>query len=166
MRGRQPAAPTARGVIAFVAALWACFTVAEKPLHALVGRESAIHDRVNLVRRQHELNPLRGSDELAAVARAHAEDMARSGYLSHVNPAGQNPLERVQSAGLSGFRLLAENIGATSKSGDRIEEIVRGWMASPIHRENLLNPAFNTSGVAIVETPDGTTIAVQLYATY
>ena len=27
--------PTARGAIAFVAALWACFTVAERPLQAL-----------------------------------------------------------------------------------------------------------------------------------
>jgi len=158
--------PTARGVIAFVATLWACFTVAEQPLHALVGSESAVHDRVNQVRHQHELNALRGNDALAAVARAHAEEMAREGYLSHVNPRGQNPLQRVQAAGISGFRLLAENIGATSKSGDRVDEIVRGWMNSPIHRENVLNPAFNSSGVAVVETATGTTIAVQLYATY
>lgn len=159
-------APTSRGVIAFVAALWACFSIAERPLHALVGPESAVLDRVNDVRQQHELIELRGSDALAAVARAHAEEMAREGYLSHVNPRGQNPLDRVQSAGISGFRLLAENIGATNKSGDRVEEIVRGWMNSPIHRENLLNPAFNTTGIAVAQSPDGTTIAVQLYATY
>ena len=30
----------------------------------------------------------------------------------------------------------------------------------------LLNPAFNTTGIAVVEGRDGTTIAVQLYATY
>ncbi len=158
--------PTARGVIAFVAALWACFTVAERPLQALVGSESEIHHRVNLVRRQSELIELRSNDALAAVARAHAEDMARTGYLSHVNPKGQNPLDRVQAAGIGGFRLLAENIGATSKSGDRSAEIVRGWMNSRVHRENLLNPAFNSTGLAVVDAPDGTTIAVQLYATY
>jgi uncharacterized protein YkwD len=166
MRWAASTGPSTRGVIAFVAALWACFTVAERPLHALVGDESAIHARVNRVRGEHKLIALRGDDALAAVARAHAEEMAQQGYLSHVNPRGQNPLDRVQAAGISGFKLLAENIGATSKSGDRVEEIVRGWMDSPIHRENLLNPAFNTAGVAVIETRDGTTIAVQLYATY
>ena len=39
-------------------------------------------------------------------------------------------------------------------------------MNSPVHRENLLNPAFNSTGLAVVDAPDGTTIAVQLYATY
>jgi hypothetical protein len=29
-----------------------------------------------------------------------------------------------------------------------------------------LNPAFNTSGVAIVEAPNGRTLVVELYATY
>ena len=92
--------------------------------------------------------------------------MARDGYLSHINPAGQNPLDRVHAAGITGFRLLAENIAATNKRGDRIAEIIDSWMNSPIHRENLLNPAFNTTGIAVVEGRDGTTIAVQLYATY
>ena len=162
----MPVLPSARGVGAFVVTLWSCFAFAEGPLHALVGNESAVHDRVNVVRRQHELILLRGHHELAQVARAHAEEMALDGYLSHINPAGQNPLERVHAAGITGFRLLAENIAATNKRGDRIAEIIDSWMNSPIHRENLLNPAFNTTGIAVVEGRDGTTIAVQLYAMY
>jgi uncharacterized protein YkwD len=86
--------------------------------------------------------------------------------VSHVNTAGQNPLERVRAAGIGGFRLLAENIGASDEGGDRLEAVVREWLRSPVHRENLLNPAFNTTGVAVVETPTGRTLYVQLFATY
>ncbi len=146
----------------FAAVIWLLVT----PLEALARDESAFLARVNRLRAEHKLIELAHSPELARVARAHAEDMARRGYLAHENPEGQNPLERTQAAGVSGFRLLAENIGASTVSGDRLESIVGEWMRSHDHRENLLNPAFNTSGVAIVDAPDGRTILVELYATY
>ncbi len=148
--------------IGFCAVIW----LATAPLEALAGPESELFERVNRVRSDHKLLELAPSQELARVARAHAEDMARRSFLSHVNPEGQNPLNRAQAAGLSGFRLLAENIGASTVGGDRVAIIVAEWMNSHDHRENLLNPAFNTTGLAVVETDAGQTIIVQLYATY
>jgi len=148
--------------VAFTAVIW----LATAPLEALAGPEGELLQRVNQVRAEHKLNELAPSQDLARVARAHAEDMARRSYLAHVNPEGVNPLQRVQAAGLSGFRLLAENIGATNVAGDRVQTIVSEWMRSHDHRENVLNPAFNTSGVGVVETDGGQTIIVELYATY
>jgi len=162
----NPDGPTVRGLAAFMLGLWVAFAGFEAPLQALVGDESALHDRVNRVRREHNLRPLRGSDDLARVALAHAEDMALNGYLGHINPAGQNPLDRARAAGVEGYRLLAENIGTTSTRGDRIGAIVTAWLGSPDHRENLLNPAFNTAGTAVLQTDDGRMLIVQLYATY
>ena len=146
----------------FAAVIW----LATAPLEALAGPEAELFARVNAVRAEHQLIPLRASSDLAAVARAHAEDMARRGYLAHENPEGKNPLDRVTAAGVTGFRLLAENIGESSVSGDRVEAIVVAWMGSHDHRENVLNPAFNTAGVAVVEAPGGKTIVVELYATF
>lgn len=146
----------------FAAVIW----LATAPLEALAGPESELFDRVNQVRAEHQLIALRSSQDLAKVARAHAEDMARREYLAHENPEGKNPLDRVTGAGISGFRLLAENIGASTVGGDRIEAIVSEWMRSHDHRENVLNPAFNTAGVAVVEAPGGKTIVVELYATF
>jgi uncharacterized protein YkwD len=148
--------------VAFTAVIW----LAVAPLEALAGPEAQLFDRVNQVRAQQGLIPLRGSSELAAVALAHAQDMARRGYLAHENPEGQNPLNRTVAAGVKGFRLLAENIGSSTVGGDRIEAIVSGWMGSHDHRENVLNPAFNSAGVAVVDAPDGRTIVVELYATF
>ncbi len=155
-----------RTLLSFGGAFCAVVWLATAPLEALAGPEAELLARVNDVRAEHKLIELAPSQELARVARAHAEDMARRGYLSHTNPEGQNPLERAQSAGLSGFRLFAENIGASTVSGDRVRTIVDEWMRSRDHRENVLNPAFNTSGVGVAETSAGQTIVVELYATY
>lgn len=158
--------PSARGVGAFLLGVWIVLTVAESPLHALAGSQPGLHERVNEVRREHHLKALRPSDELARVAHAHAQEMAGAGYLDHVNRAGRNPLERVQGAGVEGFRLLAENIGSSNVGDDRIPAVIAAWLVSPIHRNNILNPAFNTSGSGVVRSPSGETIVVQLYATF
>ena len=135
-------------------------------LSALAGPDAELVQRVNELRTSHHLIPLRGSPELGRVARAHAEDMARLGYLSHVNPAGLDPLGRVRAARVEGFRLLAENIAASNVEGDRTAVAIAEWMQSESHRENLLNPAFNTTGVAVVDAPGNRTLFVQLFATF
>ncbi|HTO06274.1 MAG TPA: CAP domain-containing protein [Myxococcota bacterium] len=155
-----------RGLFGFAAAFTTAVWLGTAPLEALAGPEAELFARVNRVRAEHHLIPLRGSQELAQVARAHAEDMARRGYFAHESPEGHNALNRVTGAGITGFRLLAENIGASTVSGDRLDAIVEEWMRSHDHRENLLNPAFNTAGVGVVEGPDGQTLVVELYATY
>ncbi len=158
--------PSLRSAFAFVAGLGVLLCVAQGPLWALVGLEARIHDRVNVVRREHHLRPLRGSEQLAAVAREHADDMARRGYRAHLSPEGKSALDRAHESGVDGFRLLAENIGWSNVPGDRVPAVIRAWLDSPSHRENLLNPAFNTSGVGRAETADGQTIVVQLFATF
>jgi uncharacterized protein YkwD len=152
--------------LAFLAGFWTAIACADASLSALAGPEAELHERVNAIRREHHLLPLRGSLPLAEVAQRHANDMASRDYVAHVDPDGHDPLDRVQRAGVDGFRLLAENIGASNVGGDRLASITEEWLRSPLHRENLLNPAFNASGIGIVETPDGRTLVVQLYATF
>ena len=141
-------------------------TLGAEPLAALYGPSARVFDQVNRVREAHHLTALRASSELAQVAQRHVEDMVRRGYVAHVNPDGRNPLERVQAAGIEGMRLLAENIGTSSVRSDRVAEVIEEWLHSPLHRENVLNPAFNTTGVGAAEAPDGRTIYVQLFATF
>jgi uncharacterized protein YkwD len=158
--------PGIRTVAAFLLGFGCVVSLASEPLGALAGPERAVFRRVNEVREQHHLLPLRPNSSLASVALAHAEDMARQGYRSHIGLDGRNPLERVQSAGIRGFSLLAENIGASSVREARTKAVVQEWLRSPLHRENLLNPAFNTTGIGIAEAADGTTIYVQLFASF
>jgi len=127
--------------------------------------ESALLEQVNAVRTERHLVPLHRSEHLDAVARAHSLDMAARHYVAHQSPEGANALTRLEQARVSGFSLAAENIGATNRSGAN-QEIVSSWLASTIHRNNLLAPVFNTTGIGIARAPDGRLIYTQLYVTY
>jgi uncharacterized protein YkwD len=156
--------------VAFLLGFWIalvlspfCVRVAradEVETHAAL--EARFHDAVNAVRAERHLIPLDRDRSLDAVARAHSADMASRRYLSHVNPEGRNPLERIQAAGIAGFTLAAENAGQTS-FGDPTGEILRGWIASPDHRRNLYAPPFNRTGIGFARAADGTWYVTQLY---
>ncbi len=125
-----------------------------------------IFGAVNQTRIEYHLRPLDLRSELSQVAQAHADDMASRDYLDHVNPEGQSPLSRARAAGLEGFRLLAENIGITSVRPDPHQTVLEHWLVSPEHRENVLHPAFNATGIGVAFTKARRTIYVQLYAAY
>jgi uncharacterized protein YkwD len=127
--------------------------------------EAELHVEVNAVRGQHHLVALRRAPELDAIARAHSADMAVRRYLAHDTPEGLSPVDRIARGGVSGFTLAAENAGLTSGSAPN-REIVQGWLRSPLHRENLLAPAFNTTGIGIARAADGTLYYTQLYVTF
>ena len=156
--------------LAFVLGFW--LALALSPLGARAAGtaaphaelEAGFHRAVNRERAARNLIPLTRDATLDAIARAHSADMAQRRYFSHVNPEGRNPLERIQAAGVSGFTLAAENAGLTDRSEPN-REILQGWLASPIHRNNLHAPPFNRTGVGIARASDGTWYYTQLYLT-
>ena len=154
-------ASTPQGVLLFLIGFWFVVSAAAAPLWSLVGPEAQLFSRVNELRRERHLEPLRAHPALAKVALAHANEMARNDYLSHVNLGGEDPLARVRAAGIEGFK-----IASSAAAGYRISAVIEEWLRSPSHRENLLNPAFNTTGLGVVETPDGHTLVVELFATF
>jgi uncharacterized protein YkwD len=88
--------------------------------------------------------PLRWNDLLAAVAQRHAADMAQFNYFSHTGRDISTPAARVQRGGYK-YRATGENIAAGQTTP---EEAVAGWIKSPPHCENLMNPVFTEMGVA------------------
>jgi len=89
--------------------------------------------------------PLTLSLTLAGVARGHATDMAVHDYFEHQDLAGQSPADRVRAAGYS-EKLVGENIAYGPKS---VEEVVKGWLASPGHCQNIMDPHFVQMGIAL-----------------
>ncbi len=89
--------------------------------------------------------PLRWNDLLAQASERHAEDMARNNYFSHQGRDGSNPAQRVERAGYR-YRATGENIaaGTQMQAGDA----VAGWIKSPGHCANLMNPDFTEMGAA------------------
>ncbi len=151
----------------WIALLLSPFTTwaAERNETPFAGLESELHRAVNAERASRHLIALERRPDLDAVARAHSTDMARRGYLSHVTPEGVDPLGRLERAGVEGFSLAGENAGQTSKS-DPSRQILVGWLASPVHRQNLHAPPWNATGIGVAQGSDGTFYYTQLYVTY
>lgn len=155
-------------LLGFAIALWlAPRAVQTEPLSdpEAVRLEAQLYDQVNALRAQYHLLALARRPEIDGVARAHSGDMAARGYMAHESPEGANPLDRLARGHVDGFSMAAENIGMTNKQTPA-SEIVAAWMRSPVHRVNLLAPAFNTTGIGVARAHDGSWIATQLYLTY
>jgi uncharacterized protein YkwD len=91
--------------------------------------------------------PLAQAEPLEAAALAHARDMARRGAFEHRGSDGSQPRDRVRKAGYPA-RLTGENIAFGPASA---EEVVAGWLASPGHCANLMDPRFRHTGVGVAE---------------
>jgi len=87
------------------------------------------------------------SDQLTSAARSHAQDMAKKGYFEHRAPDGSEPRDRVRRTGYQ-WRLVGENIAFGPVSA---EEVVAGWLNSPGHCANIMDPRFRDMGVAVAE---------------
>jgi uncharacterized protein YkwD len=88
--------------------------------------------------------PVKLSGTLASVAFGHAADMAEHNYFAHEDLAGRSPAARVRAVGYR-EKLVGENIAYGPKSA---EEVVQGWLGSPGHCENIMDPRFAEMGIA------------------
>lgn len=99
--------------------------------------EGGLLGRVANERAQRDLEPLRRSEDLTAVARAHSAAMARSGRLEHNADLGTD---------VSAWRWIGENIAV----GTSAKQIHRMLMLSAPHRANLLRPDAAHVGIGVV----------------
>jgi uncharacterized protein YkwD len=117
--------------------------------------EQALFDDANRERAKEDLPPLKWNSLLASAARHHAELMAQHSAISHQFPGEPALVQRIAAVGAR-FSSVAENVAAGQDAGD----IHYGWMHSPGHRANILDPKLTALGVAVVEAR-GRIFAVQ-----
>lgn len=89
---------------------------------------------------------------LTSAAQQHSADQANRGSMGHVGSNGSNVGQRIQANGGS-FRVAGENVAFGYRTP---QSVVVGWMNSPGHQRNMLNPSFTRIGVAVVRSADGT----------
>ena len=100
---------------------------------------------------------LRWQDNITQAALRHSDDMQSGNFFSHTGSDGSSAGQRMTAAGYS-WRAWGENIAAGQSS---VSSVVTGWMNSPGHCANLMNPGFTDIGVACVKGGSGNT-----YGTY
>jgi uncharacterized protein YkwD len=77
-----------------------------------------------------------------------AQDMLKNQYFAHISPSGAGPSELANSVQYD-FITVGENLAMGSFSSDK--DLVDAWMASPGHRENILNKSYTEIGVAVAK---------------
>jgi uncharacterized protein YkwD len=94
---------------------------------------------INKARTNHSVHTVKLNIDLSQAARHHSRRMATLGYVFHTpNIAGK--LKDV------GWSIYGENIGMAHT----LKRVRKLWMASPPHRDNLLNHQFDWVGVGVV----------------
>jgi uncharacterized protein YkwD len=128
----------------------------------LSAEEQQLLDLTNKERKKADLPPLRPSPLLFKVARAHSANMAKQGKLEH-DLDGKTPFQRMKAAG---YRYLrgGENIAMGDAKDVSLSEVVKGWMESKFHRENLLNPYYTETGLGRAVDNDGVAYYTQVFA--
>jgi uncharacterized protein YkwD len=115
--------------------------------------QQAVFDKVNASRAQAGMGALLPSPDAMNKAQAWADHIAQSGALAHSTLAAGMP---------EGWTKLGENVGR----GPSIDAVYQGFLDSPGHRANLLDPTFNWVGTGVAISPDGTVVVVQVFARY
>lgn len=112
----------------------------------------------NRTRAAQGVGALQWDPALAAAALQHCQRMVAEGPIAHRYGGEADLSDRAGQAGAH-FSLIEENVAV----GPSAMEIHEGWMHSPGHRDNLLNPQVNRVGVAVVAN-HGVLYAVADYA--
>jgi uncharacterized protein YkwD len=112
---RAPVAPTRVG---------GCLDETARSVLALANRE----------RTQRRLLALTADSRLQRAAQSHADDMARGDFMDHAGSDGSDPGERAEEVDYD-WTAIAENVAAGQPTA---ETVMRSWMESPGHRDNLL----------------------------
>jgi Cysteine-rich secretory protein family len=126
-------------------------TMAAVALHNLLpasaspaDEESCFASAINSARTAAGVAPLSIQGDLLRISRVWSQTMATAGHIFH----NTNIVNLVPS----NWQTVGENVGV----GPTCDSIAQAFMNSPEHKKNILDPAFTTVGVGVVDSSDGT----------
>lgn len=101
----------------------------------------------NMERENAGLSPVERCEDMDAVAAIRAKELAES--FSHTRPNGEWYTSLVDEAGIA-YRYVGENAAKVPITSDAAK-MMRGWMNSEGHRNNILNEKHQYLGVAVYQ---------------
>ena len=124
-------------------------------LNGAAGIEAEVMQRINTLRASGAVcgttafavaSTLVWNNTLLLAAKGHSADMAQKNYFSHTSQDGRTAGQRITAAGYN-WSSYGENIAAGQRT---VEQAMNGWISSPGHCQNLMNPNFRDVAVACV----------------
>lgn len=93
--------------------------------------------------------PLIDAAALDQAAQIQASDMATHNFFAHEGSDGSHPSDRISRVGYK-WRAVAENIAAGYRE---VDPVIQGWIDSPGHCANIMNPVYTQMGIAYAVNP-------------
>lgn len=121
------------------------------------GGAAEVLDRTNAERALGGLGPLTSNEQLDVAAQSQADHQAAILEMTHEGNGGLG--ERVRTAGYTP-RVAAENVAVGYPS---VAEVIQGWVDSPGHYENIMNPDVTEMGFAVAFGSDGRAYYAQVF---
>lgn len=123
--------------------------------------ESLLFKWTNKERKKKGLPDLKFDKRLRIAARYHSNDMLKKKYLSHYSgdEVNKTPLQRIYNSGLPVLGVgenVAESVGSVvpellkNRPDSLAKLVMKGWMDSPPHKKNILDPDFTHMGIGSV----------------
>ena len=101
---------------------------------------------------------------LARLARWRSRDMIERGYFSHDIPDVGNVFRRLDADGYC-YELAGENIGWDTDADAAAPDAIHGmFLASPEHRDNIVEARWDAIGVGAFKAADGRKMWTVLFA--
>ncbi|MCY6353656.1 CAP domain-containing protein [Clostridium sp. ZS2-4] len=121
--------------------------------------ENEVLRLVNVERGKQGLKPLKANWQLSRVARYKSQDMIDKNYFSHTSPVYGSPFNMIKNFGIN-YRRAGENIAYGQRTP---AEVMKAWMNSPGHRQNILNPNYSQIGVGAAKAKNGQLYWTQMF---
>jgi len=103
----------------------------------------------NTTRHETSIPQLVEDSVLDRAAQKKAEDMVTNNYFGHESPDGKTAMDLILAEGYPA-RLAAENLAVRYTEAENVQS---GWLLSPTHRENIVNPEYQDIGVGVANGP-------------
>ena len=127
-------------------------------------KSEKIIEATNTARIENNLIALKVDEMLNQASQNKVEDMFEKQYFEHIGPDGRNVINWANDSGYE-YISIGENLALGNFEDE--EDLLRAWLESPGHRENILNTGFTEIGVAAKQgffEGKKTWLAVQIFA--
>ena len=114
---------------------------------------------VNVERQKQGLGKLSLNAKLSNVATLKSQDMINKNYFDHTSPTYGSPFDMMKQFNIS-YKTAGENIAKGQKTP---AEVVKAWMNSQGHRENILNKNYTEIGIGVAKDANGTLYWTQMF---
>jgi uncharacterized protein YkwD len=88
--------------------------------------------------------------------------MAEENFFSHSDPDGLTVRERVDGADIK-WQMVGENLAYSNGYVNPVAASLHGWMDSPGHRRNILDPGFSLTAIGVWIKEDGTVYFTEIF---